>query len=107
VLLPRAAYVLVFTCIVTLIVERQSLIRVAAIPLMVIPATIGLATGGRGALVALVAAAVAYLGGLKRKGSVILGILILSVLGAIGYKLLPVYFPVLLERFTSSEDSGR
>jgi O-antigen ligase len=91
---PRIMYVLLGTCIVTMVIEEKKWIRIAAAFLIPIPLIIGIASGARGPLFSLMVALTAFVLGLKRKVEVLLAAVVLGLFGVIGYSLFLSYFPM-------------
>jgi O-antigen ligase len=101
IIFPRIMYMIVITCIATLIIEKSKWLSIAAALLMVIPIIIALATGNRGSLVALVVAAFTFILSLRKKREVIFAALAIVLLLIIGYTIIIQFFPIMEERLIS------
>lgn len=104
---PRVLYMLVFTCFATVLIESRKWLKVLAVGMMIPPMIIGLSTGGRGALLALVVAVVAFVLGLRQKLIFLAALPVVTVLGIVGVKMARAFAPLLVERISSGSDSGR
>ncbi|HEV2295339.1 MAG TPA: O-antigen ligase family protein [Tepidisphaeraceae bacterium] len=104
---PRVLYMLVFTCFATVLIEKRKWLKLAAIGMMIPPTIVGLSTGGRGALLALVVAILAFVLGLRQKLMYLAALPVVAVFGTVGVKLARTFAPLMVERITSADDSGR
>jgi O-antigen ligase len=103
---PRIMYLLIITCIFSLIVEKGFWIRAYSAIVMILPILFAFATGGRGPLVGFIIAAFVIVLGLEKKYKMYYAI-VLCVLVAIGYLVISNYFPVMENRIMKGDDSGR
>lgn len=67
IIFPRNMYTIVLTCLVTILIEKQKALKIAAAGLMVVPLIMGIATGTRGPLIALLVAVCIFVLGSRRK----------------------------------------
>ncbi len=110
---PRTVYVLVIACLASVICERNIVTRTAALFLIAVPMLLGFATAGRGGLLGLAVATLVFTIGLpivlkmRRKATLVFGLVSVCVLVGIAYHVAITYFPFLVERLTTEGDSGR
>lgn len=105
---PRVMYMLIITCFVSFAIDKSVLVRVFSVAFAVIPLIIALATGGRGALVGgLVAALVFLLGVSKTKMKAIRYFTGIVVLLGLGYYVTIAFLPLMKQRISSFDSSGR
>lgn len=99
--MPRVYYTLVFTCFATVVIERRLWLRSVAIVLIIIPALMGLSSGSRGPLAALLLAVLVFLWGALRnaRGMGTLSLLTLgTVFALLGLKAVMSLFPTIVRR---------
>ena len=103
---PRIMYMLVLTCIFTLIIEKQKWFRIVVAGLMVCPLIIAFASAGRGALAGFVAA-VLFLALNQRKKSRFFGVGIIAgmVLFAVYWAIIH-FFPLMMGRIEQAESGA-
>lgn len=104
---PRIMYVLAFTCLVSLLIEKGLWVRIGTSIIMLIPVVIGLACGGRGALIAFVVALVTLLFGLRKRIEVLFAGIGVGLLLIIGYGLVVELLPLMEQRVLTMEDPTR
>jgi O-antigen ligase len=103
---PRIMYVLIITCMFSLIVEKKFWIRLYSAAMMVLPVLIAFATGGRGPLLGFILASFVFVLGLEKKHKAYYAMTIIAVV-TIGYIVISNYFPVMENRIMKGDDSGR
>lgn len=96
--MPRVYYTLVFTCFATVVLERRLWLQLVGIATMGVPAVLGLGSGGRGPLVALVVAVLVFtVGSIRHIGK--LRLTFISVgFAVLGYKSVTTLFPIIARR---------
>ena len=104
---PRMLDVLVFTCFATVVTDQRWWLRLSAAGLIILPATLALATAGRGALAALLVTSALYLLAQRPRLSAGFSYLSAAVFLVLGYWTIETYLPLMRERITSGDDSGR
>ena len=101
IIFPRIMYMLVITCIATLIIEKDKWLRIGAALVMIIPILIAFATGNRGTMVALAAAAFILMLSFRTKREIILSGVVIIVLLIISYVIVPELLPLTKQRIIS------
>ena len=96
--MPRVYYTLVFTCFATVALERRLWLQAVGIAAMAVPAALGLGSGGRGPLVALVVAVLVFTVGLIRHIGRLRLIVITAAFAVLGYKSVTTLFPIIARR---------
>jgi len=104
---PRIMYVLVITCVVSLLIEKGFWVRIGTAILMIIPILIALASGGRGALIAFVVAGLTLLFGLRKRIEVLVAGIGVGLLSIIGYGMVVDLLPLMEQRLLNMEDPIR
>lgn len=105
---PRKLYVLVFTCVATALIEENLFLRLGVMAMTPLPLLVGLATGGRGAMVALAAATFAFLAVQRKKSMVLAGVVIAGGVVLLGGYFIDHYLSVTAQRMENFDsDSGR
>jgi len=104
---PRMLYVLVFACFVTVVSEERWWLRCGAALLLVLPTVVALATGGRGALAALLVAMLVYLLGQRKSALWWIELAFALCVVALGCWIVDTLLPLMRQRIESGDDSGR
>lgn len=102
---PRMLYMLVLTCIVTMLVEKRKVLKLVAAAIIPFPVLMALSTGGRGALVGLVVGAFAFICGLRKKIEMFIGGIILGLVSIAGYQIVLKFLPLMRERLQTKDMS--
>ncbi|MFZ1986088.1 MAG: hypothetical protein WAU91_16845 [Desulfatitalea sp.] len=103
---PRIMYVLVLTCIATIVIDKKGWIRIVAALSIPIPLLIAFSAGARGPLLALVVALITFVLGLKKKIEVIVSFIVLGLFTVLGYNFFLNYFPLRDSRLLRDNRSG-
>jgi len=103
---PRIMYVIIITCLFSLIVEKRFWIRIYSIVMMIVPFLIAFATAGRGPLFGFTMAAFILVFGLEKKRRWYYAIALIGLV-VISYVMIVNYFPVMEHRIMGGSDSGR
>lgn len=107
IVLPRIMYMLIFTCLVSIVIEQNRMLKIAAAVMAVLPLLVALATGGRGSLFAFVIALIVFVAGLRSMNMKLILLLLASAFLATVYFLADNLMPILLHRIQEGDDSNR
>jgi len=103
VLFPRILYVVIIICIITILIEKSTWIRIYAGLCMVFPFIFALSAASRGPLVAFVAAIIALVLGYNRIKEFILASIGMGLFSVVVYNIILRFFPLILDRFKQGE----
>jgi hypothetical protein len=104
---PRIVYTLVFTCFVTLLIDKGKWLRIIAAGLLILPLLVGLSSATRGPLVGLFAAVLAFFFAQRKWKTIVVTGLLTIILVILGFIAVQRLFPLLVTRFTTAGDSTR
>jgi hypothetical protein len=107
IILPRVMYMLVITCVFSLVIEKNICMRIYSTIIMILPMLVALATGGRGSLVGFFVAATVLVFGLRKKRKTFYGLLTVSAVIVTGYFAIDYLLPIMQNRIMQDQDSGR
>jgi len=104
---PRIMYMLVITCLVSLLIEKRKWVKIGATVIMVLPILIAFGTGGRGALFGFVVSMLIFLLGIKKNKKFFTAGIVIVIMFIIGYVVIEKMFPLMAWRIFDLENTDR